>query len=116
PGLKSLFTRVTLSLHGDAKRGEPLLYRARTTRFDQAFRLLDTQIVVTTAGGAVVATGLLRSYVPFSPVRTEPERLAGRLTGEATGALSGKVALVTGGSRGLGADIACALALAGAHV
>ena len=116
PGLKSLFTRVTLSLHGDAAPGEPLLYRARTTRFDQAFRLLDTEIVVTTAGGVVVATGLLRSYVPFSPVRTEPERLAGRLTGQVTGALSGKVALVTGGSRGLGADIACALALAGAHV
>ena len=115
PGLTSLFTRVTMSLHGEAGDDEPLLYRARTTRFDRAFRLLDTELVVATAGGVLLATGLLRSYVPFSPVRTDLERLAGRLT-DATGALSGKVALVTGGSRGLGADIAATLALAGAHV
>ena len=56
PGLKSLFTRVTMSLHGEAGTDEPLLYRARTTRFEQAFRLLDTEIAVTTAGGAVGAT------------------------------------------------------------
>jgi FkbH-like protein len=115
PGLKSLFTRLTVALHADAGPGDALLYRARTTRFDQNFRLLDTDLVVTTADGTLVATALLRSYVPFSPVRTDPERLAGRLT-DIAGSLSGKVALVTGGSRGLGADLACTLALAGAHV
>jgi len=115
PGLKSLFTRITLALHADVPSGAELRYRARTTRFDPKFRLLDTELTVATADGRVVATGLLRSYVPFSPRRADLSLIADRLS-EAAGALLGKVALVTGGSRGLGADIASALALAGGHV
>lgn len=115
PGLKSLFARVHLRCHGDRDHAGPLAYRARTIRFDPHFRLLDTQLGVTSASGALLATALLRSYVPFSPNAIDLDALASRLA-PATARLQGKVALVCGGSRGLGAEIAATLALAGCQV
>ena len=115
PGQKSLFTRITLSLHAEASEGAALRFRARAVRFDRQFRLLDTELVVTTVEGAVVATALLRAYVPFSPAQADLSDLTARLE-PATRSLSGKTALVLGGSRGLGADIGSALALAGCRV
>ena len=112
PGLKSLFTRITLDVYTEARA---LRYRARTLRFDRQFRILDTELVVATPDGTLVATALLRSYVPFSPAQADLSELLGRLS-PATALLAGKTALVVGASRGLGADIASALALAGAHV
>ena len=91
------------------------MYRARTTRFDRQFRLLDTEISVADLTGAPVASGVPRSYVPFTPVVVDLPGLATRLSTEAA-QLKDKVALVVGGSRGLGADIAAVLGLAGARV
>ena len=131
PGLQSLFTRVTLRFsaeagsaaaggarpHGsrDAEAGAMLWYRARTVRFDRHFRLLDTQVDIATADGRPVAAGVLRSYVPFGRLTTDLDSLSPHLSA-AAGRLKGLVALVCGGSRGLGADISAALALAGCHV
>jgi len=92
-----------------------LWYRARTTRFDANFRLLDTHLEVVTPSGVVIATAVLTSYVPFSPAAPDVGHLAAALRASRD-SLPGKVALVLGGSRGLGAEIAAGLALAGCRV
>ena len=114
PGLRSLFTRISLSFFDDPGTSPALVYRARTVRFDAQFRILDTELQVATPGGLLVATGLLRSYVPFSPTQADHAELSARLV-PAASSLQGRVALVLGGTRGLGADVASALALAGCH-
>ena len=115
PGLKSLFTRITITFHAEGAQGSDLRYRARAVRFDRQFRLLDTELVVATAESTLVATAVLRSYVPFSPAQASLPELESRLV-PAASSLAGKVALVLGGSRGLGADVVSALALAGCRV
>src|SRR5262249_30266614 len=74
-----------------------------------------TELVVTTPDDEVIASGLLRTYVPFSPAQADLTDLVARLE-PTTASLHGKTALVLGGSRGLGADIGSALALAGCRV
>jgi FkbH-like protein len=114
PGLRSLFTRASIQF-GEQTAAEPeLLYRVRVERVDQAFRLLDTQVDIASADGRLLATCALRSYVRFSPVVTDLGSLQAHV--QALPLAAGTVALVVGGSRGLGADLAAALALAGAHV
>jgi hypothetical protein len=115
PGLKSLFTRATVRFFRDGHDAEKLLYRARVLRFDRQFRILDTELTVATPQGIQVAAALLRSYVPFSPAVLDLPALSDSLHPSAT-RLRDKVALVVGGSRGLGADLTAALALAGCHV
>ncbi len=115
PGLKSLFTRITVRFVTDPADAAELRYRLRTVRFDRQFRILDTALDVATPDGRLVATGSLRSYVPFSPVAGDLDDMQARLDPRAA-ALRGKVALIVGGSRGLGADLVASLALAGCHV
>ncbi len=115
PGLRSLFTRATLGLTGPRAHAPELWYRVRSTRFDQHFRILDTRIDIATPDGAPVAAAVLRSYVPFGTVITDVRELAVHLA-ESAERLDGTVALVVGGSRGLGADIAAALAVSGSRV
>jgi FkbH-like protein len=115
PGLRSLFTRLNLRFGATSGDSSELWYRARTTRFDSQFRILDTSVDVATSDGRLVAQGELRSYVRFSPLVTDLADLAARVESCAS-RLGGKTALVCGGSRGLGADITAALALAGCRV
>lgn len=115
PGLRSLFTRLTLEFAGQVHAGTTLWFRARTLRFDPHFRLLDTRIDIATPDGAPVAAGVLRCYVPLDLRGGDLHELSAHLS-PATGCLEGKVAFLTGGSRGLGADIGAAFALAGCHV
>ena len=116
PGLHSLFTRLRLTLHDvEAARETELRYSLATTRLDSRFRLLDTDLTVITTDGRAVAHAELRSYVPFSPADTDIDALA-RHTAFEGPRPTGQIALVCGGSRGLGADIAAGLALAGYHV
>ena len=115
PGLRSLFTRLTVSFADGVEDETGLWYRVRRTRFDPAFRMLDTEIDVARADGRAVAAAEIRSYVRFSPVAIDPLGQAARLK-PATSSLRGKVAVVTGGTRGLGADITATLAAAGCHV
>ncbi len=115
PGLASLFTRLTVRFHTGAGHAPKLWYRAETVRFDRTFRILDTALQVVTPDGRLVATAMLRSYVPFSPARPNLDELAERLVPSAE-RLRATIAVVLGGSRGLGADISAALALAGCQV
>ena len=115
PGLKSLFTRASLTFTGAIEDRAALAYRLRTVRFDRQFRMLETQVEVATPDGRVVAIGSLRGYVPFGESEIELSTFAARLS-PSTKALAGRVALVLGGTRGLGADIVTALAVAGCRV
>ncbi|MFQ5734368.1 MAG: SDR family NAD(P)-dependent oxidoreductase [Planctomycetaceae bacterium] len=115
PGLRSLFVRLNLRFRDTTANPESLSYRIKITKFDPEFRLLETILDVATPQGETVATADIRSYVPFSPVGVDLDSLSGALD-SAQADLTGKVALVCGGSRGLGADIAASLAIAGCHV
>ncbi|MCO6457040.1 MAG: SDR family NAD(P)-dependent oxidoreductase, partial [Pirellulaceae bacterium] len=115
PGLRSVFTRLQLTFHDRSAEATPLVYRLATKRFDERFRLLDTVVEVATPAGAPVATAELRSYVRFSPVVTDVRQLAAALP-TSSNRLKDKVALICGGSRGLGADLVASLALAGCQV
>jgi NAD(P)-dependent dehydrogenase (short-subunit alcohol dehydrogenase family) len=115
PGLRSTFSRARLhftNLHADSNQ---LWYRARTIRFDESARVLDTEIEVATPDGQLLATGELQSAVRFNVPATNLTALAARLHPDVQ-CLTGKVALVCGGSRGVGADLTAALALAGCKV
>ena len=115
PGLRSLFTHMTVQF-GDAHEDSgDLHYRARTVRFDPQFRMLDTRLEVATAEGRIIAVARIRSYVRFSPVTIEPAQVRVNLD-PSTASLAGRVALVCGGSRGLGGEITAALALSGCRV
>lgn len=113
PGLRSLFTRLRIAFAASAPDVDDLRYRVRVVRVDPHFRLLDLHLDVLSAGGDPVATAELRAYVRFTPARIDPRATGSLLSGES---LRGRVALVTGGTRGLGAEITTALAMAGAHV
>ncbi len=115
PGLRSLFTRLRLQFHETTVASKDLVYRVNTSRFDREFRILDTELEIATPDGILVATGDVRSYIPFSPTVTDLAELGSRLE-LGNRQHEGKVALVCGGSRGLGADLASALALSGYHV
>ena len=115
PGQKSLFTRLRLSFNQVKDDSSRLIYQLRTLRFDKEFRILDAVLHVATLNGECVATGEIRSYVPFSPTDINLGQLQTQLNPKLDN-LKGKVALVCGGSRGLGADLSACLALAGCHV
>lgn len=114
PGRDALFTRASLEFAPGLADSSELLYRARITRYDTQFRLLEVRIDIATTDARPVAAGTLRSYVRFTPLEVDAVALAARAS--ATDALRGKIALVCGGTRGLGADISAALALAGCRV
>src|SRR6185369_2540689 len=59
PGLKSLFTRISVRFGDDADDADELWYRARAIRFDHKFRLLDAELQVAAPDGRLVATALL---------------------------------------------------------
>jgi hypothetical protein len=116
PGLKSLFTRLSVRFGDDADGASGLWYRARAVRFDRKFRLLDIELQVAAPDGRLVATGAppkLRARSARSRSISTP--WPGEWSRPQRGCASGS-ALVLGGSRGLGADITAALALAGCHV
>ena len=115
PGLRSLFTRLSMTFTDNRKDSPVLLYRAHVVRFDPHFRILDVRLDVATSDGAPVACGDVRAYVRLSPIVTRPEFFAAHLSPESK-RLAGQVVLVCGGSRGLGAELTAALAMAGCHV
>ena len=119
PGLRSLFTRLRLEFAPEGPEGSgtesPLIWRLRVVRFERRVRILDLELVVATKSGRVVAAGSLRAYVRFSPVRCDLTELSSYVAVQRE-ALAGQVALVTGGTRGLGAEISATLALAGCTV
>jgi len=115
PGTRALFSKLDLSFVETQNSHHPLLsYRAAKHHYDEAYGLLSVELNVAVDGCKVV-TGELKSFVRNDIAHIELAQIEALLQ-PATSGLAGKVALVIGGSRGLGATMVRALALSGCHV
>jgi FkbH-like protein len=115
PGLRSLFTKLSLKFNTGCKFFEEAVYKIETKRIDPKFRMLQNELTVCNTNGTVLAVGALRSYVRFTPIEANYGNLQ-KLVKNSCPVLTDKIALVCGGSRGLGADIAVSLAFSGCKV
>ena len=115
PGLRSSIIGLRLQFDRPEAESNVVRYRARTVAFDAASRVLETALEVASPDGELLATAELTCYVRRAPVVTDIGALGKKLS-LGDNHLAGKVALVCGGSRGLGADLTTALALAGCRV
>ena len=114
PGTQALFSKLSLNLEDSfPDLIEPFSYKASLIQLDDRYNLLRTRVELA-ASGMPLAHGEIQSFIrPAAPASTTKsiEALMPR-----SDALQGKVALVTGASRGLGAAIAQSLALQGCTV
>lgn len=114
PGRRALFSRLSIDFEGSLRRYSPqLACEATIASFDKRFDLLKLKVRFSSEEG-LLAQAELRSFVrrDLPALRIEAlESLVPR-----SDALKGKVALVIGASRGLGAAITFALALEGCTV
>ncbi len=69
PGLKSLFTRITVTFYAAPPQLADLRYVARTVRFDRLFRLLDTELEVRDRVGSHRRDGAPAQLRPVQPAR-----------------------------------------------
>jgi NAD(P)-dependent dehydrogenase (short-subunit alcohol dehydrogenase family) len=111
PGRRALFSRLSLKLaEGE---GTPLAYTAVVGGLDPRFSLL-TFAADFHAAGAPLAHADVQAFVRQDAPIADAAAIDALLPRSSQ--MAGKVALVTGGSRGLGAAIARALALQGCTV
>ena len=114
PGKRALFWRVMLDFHAEAVNQEgPLSYEVTIQDFDERVDLLHT-LGNLSWGGRICATARMSAFVRQDSPVPSIRRLTDLLP--ASEQLRGKVALVIGGSRGLGAAITQALASQGCSV
>jgi NAD(P)-dependent dehydrogenase (short-subunit alcohol dehydrogenase family) len=109
PGESALFFKLALRFQRETASNFPMQYQARIAYagFDQIKIVADLG-----CGGKSLASGQCWSYVrpPVPPIENADP------TGVVPGSLAGKIAVITGVSRGLGAAIARALEVRGAIV
>jgi NAD(P)-dependent dehydrogenase (short-subunit alcohol dehydrogenase family) len=110
PGRRALFSALSLDFD-DAPPTPDARCTARVEEQDERFGLLTIRVAL--ALGAATARGEVKAFVRPEPVDLDPSRLVGL---PATDALAGRVALVVGASRGLGAAVALAIARCGCAV
>jgi FkbH-like protein len=113
PGLSSLFTRLKTEFVAAPPATEELLYRLTLQSYDENFRILEMQLEVATGDMQPVACCQIECYVRFPKLEPRLETYDGIVPDSASQSLAGRISLVCGASRGLGADIAAALASAG---
>ena len=113
PGLSSLFTRLKTEFLADPPATDELLYRLTLQSYDENFRILEMQLDVATGDMQPVACCQIECYVRFPKLEPQLDSYDGIISAAAAQSMAGKIALVCGASRGLGADIAAALASAG---
>ncbi|MCA1686008.1 MAG: SDR family NAD(P)-dependent oxidoreductase, partial [Planctomycetia bacterium] len=114
PGARAVFSQLRLDFEPDPAPGPlPLSYAARVESFDERFDLLSVDAELR-LGDVPYATAGLSSFVRRDSPSFSTTTLSGLLP--TSGALAGKTALVTGGSRGLGAALVAAAASQGCHV
>jgi NAD(P)-dependent dehydrogenase (short-subunit alcohol dehydrogenase family) len=111
PGERATFWKLDLRFAPSPEMPSlPLTYAAEVIRRDDRVGLVE---VAATLGDGL-ATATISAFVREESPTADPETLAALVAD--TPDLTGKIALVVGGSRGLGAAIGQALALRGAHV
>ena len=114
PGEGALFSHVQVRFEpGNDCDDLPLSYRAQVSEFDPRFNVVHIDAVLE-RGPLVCARANLSSFLRFEAPRLALDLLAQQLP--SCSALTGKTALVIGGSRGLGAAIVAALVSQGCHV
>lgn len=114
PGKRALFGRLAINFDTvETSTAWPLTYTARTLPFDPRFDLVRCEATLSMKGRPI-ATAELRSFVRCDVPVVDIAMLQELLPQSES--LKGKIALVTGASRGLGAAIAAAMALEGCTV
>ena len=115
PGKHSLFTGLKIHFLRESFEAPNVDFRLQVVRFLPELRMLDLQLNVMDSDGQPLATAEISAYVPFSPSTVNVDAMAVWLE-QHRSALRGQVALICGGSRGLGADLVAGLALCGCQV
>lgn len=111
PGESALFSKLVLRLLGSVGGLHPMAYRASVKSVDSRYGLVNTEVSLL-SGTSVVAAGECWSYI--RPAVPEVEEM--EATGVNPNSLSGRVAVILGSSRGLGAAMKRALDMRGAIV
>ncbi len=115
PGLSSLFTRLKTQFTTIDSSATEFVYRLTFRNYDPYFRILETELEMAEPSGLPIATAQMFSYVRFTAADPHPDRYWQAFP-EKLAALEGKVVLVCGASRGLGAELAACLGAGRAHV
>ena len=111
PGERALFSRLELTFSDDVRPVKPLSFTCVVKGFDTRMNLLRVNLEAR-SGDDVVARGELAAFARRSAAASERTPVSIGASAD----LAGKVALVIGGSRGLGASLALAMAARGAAV
>lgn len=114
PGRQALFAKLRLNFEDlSLPVDKPIDYVGTLASFDDRYNLSDIDADLT-SNGVSLAKAEIQAFLRSAPTISEPKQLEKWLPRSES--LSGKVALVTGASRGLGAAIAQSLALQGCTV
>lgn len=113
PGGRALFSELRLRFADSQGRCDALEYRAEVKSKDERFALVSMSASLSSAGEPLAAAEISSFVMPRLPreSNSEVEKLLPR-----SSALSGRVALVIGGTRGLGASLVRTLVMQGASV
>ncbi len=113
PGRHALFFRLSLNFPQESTPHYPFQYHGVVSSLNKAVEQTKIQIALS-ADGSQLASGLLTAFVRPKLAPFNFQHLAQRSSPE--GSLKGKVALIIGASRGLGAALTASMASEGAHV
>jgi NAD(P)-dependent dehydrogenase (short-subunit alcohol dehydrogenase family) len=114
PGKRATFSRLRVAFADPiCHMTEPFAYAATVAEFDPRYDLMRVEACLSSEGHSI-GNAELWSIVRRDPVELSTDRIAEGLAPSES--LRGRAALVTGGSRGLGAAIAASLSSQGAQV
>ncbi|TVZ38715.1 HAD superfamily phosphatase (TIGR01681 family)/FkbH-like protein [Alteromonadaceae bacterium 2753L.S.0a.02] len=116
PGAQALFSKLHLDFSAPFATNSRVNYVVSIDDVDTSLGLLFLSLQVIHPNGTTIATGKLQAFVRSKLIRSDRDTLCNLLNFSGNQPLSGKTALVIGGSRGLGAEIVQVLMLAGANV
>ncbi|MEQ8028365.1 SDR family NAD(P)-dependent oxidoreductase [Xanthomonas sp. WHRI 10200] len=114
PGERAIFSGLSLNFERGSQGGY-FKYILSTQHFNRDYGLLETQLLVDDTQ-STFARGELRSFVRKKITDLPVRNYIAALESSETHLLSGKIAFVTGGGRGLGSALVRSLAVLGAHV
>ena len=114
PGPGALYVGQTINFTAPVFIGDELTVSGEVIALDVKKRTLEIQTVINKGNDEKVLDGVARVRVLEQAAAPRKPKIEQQVVGSSL--LSGKTALVTGGSRGIGAEIVSTLATNGAHV